>query len=385
METIKAYHTSVFNHTAAHTHFAPIPINILGESAHTLRGPVLTAAISEGIHAGVSTRDDLTLNIKMNLAGSEIEIEIDYNNIDAPAHTLYQRLVVAIIKKLQYEGYKVHKGLNISMRSSKNVPTKLGLHATFEMLVTHILSVHHHFNLSATDQVRYTFSAEMSTKELTPTIAQHFCVMFAKADHIMYLDTKTLKHTHIPLDKTKAFLHGVFVSRPKFIVNADIAKRIDAIESAARAIRNKRSIETLSDLTIKEFNSLKHLIPKKSTVPYSEHAMFEIERVEQALEYLKGEDFVMLGDVFEQSQHSLKSLYEVVAPYHSDTVKTMMHQGSLGARLSGMGHDQFTLGLFEPDTPLDFSELDSMLYKRYKKTLESVPIILENGIDAQEK
>ncbi len=382
MQTLETRHQAHFNHPHNDTYFAPIPLNILGETADVLKGPVLIAAYNEGLHASVSQREDLTLEIHMDIAGTKHHIEMSYNNLDVYDSTIYERLIRAMIKKLQYEGYKVFKGLNITIESSAGLPVGYSVYATLEVLLMHILTAQHHFKLSKEAQVRYAYLAEKSLNELLPTIAQHYAVMFCKNNHITLLDTKTLDATHYPVNDSVYFL-GVFVARPKFLIDEDLGKQIKAIDEATKTFKRYRSIDTLASLTFSDFNGLKHLLSKRKTLPYVEHVMFELDRIDQASHYLKNNDYFMFGDVLEHSHHSLFGLYDVVAPYHERIVNYLMENHAYGARLCTISHNQFVLGLFHRDDAIDKDALSEHIRRRHNKHLHIDALHFTNGIANQ--
>lgn len=382
MQTLETRHQAHFNHPHNDTYFAPIPLNILGETADVLKGPVLIAAYNEGLHASVSQREDLTLEIHMDIAGTKHHIEMSYNNLDVYDSTIYERLIRAMIKKLQYEGYKVFKGLNITIESSAGLPVGYSVYATLEVLLMHILTAQHHFKLSKEAQVRYAYLAEKSLNELLPTIAQHYAVMFCQHDHITLLDTKTLDATHYPVNDDVYFL-GVFVARPKFLIDEDLAKQIKAIDEATKTFKRYRSIDTLASLTFSDFNGLKHLLSKRKTLPYVEHVMFELDRIDQASGYLENHDYFMFGDVLEHSHHSLFGLYDVVAPYHERIVNYLMENNAYGARLCTISHNQFVLGLFHRDDAIDKDALSEHIRRRHNKHLHIDVLHFTNGIANQ--
>ncbi len=380
-ETLKKHHKKRFGIVPSGYYFAPATVLLIGESLDILKGPVLTASMNKGLHATVNARDDLVLNIHIDFLESKQSFELDLSVIDYPQDSIYARLLISIIKKLQYEGYKVSKGLNITVMSNRSLPKNLGLHQSFEMLFMKLLSNQNSFNLTKDKMVRYAYQAEKNTNELYTSVAQLHACAYGEKDKVIHLDTKTLEYETIPFNTADYGFLSVFVSRPKFVLNADINTRIKAIEKATQAIRPKRSITHLSELSLDEFNSMKSMIKGANTVKYTEHVMFEIQRVVQAAEYLKDEDYVMFGDVLEQSQNSLRHLFEISNQYHNDIVNIMHENKSLGARLSIIGYDQIVIALFEQaEMPSDVHAFQEDFYNKYKKNLEIQKLKLGDGV-----
>ena len=381
-EKIENTHRSHFGDNVSTLYFSPATMTVLGEGLDNLKGPTLSFAIDKGLWAGVSARDDLMVHIHLNFHAEWFDLSVDLSNLDKQQTSIYARLLVSMIKKLQYEGYKVFKGLNITIESSAGLPVGYSVYATLEVLLMHILTAQHHFKLSKEAQVRYAYLAEKSINELLPTIAQHYAVMFCQHDHITLLDTKTLDATHYPVNDDVYFL-GVFVARPKFLIDEDLAKQIKAIDEATKTFKRYRSIDTIASLTFSDFNGLKHLLSKRKTLPYVEHVMFELDRIDQASGYLENHDYFMFGDVLEHSHHSLFGLYEVVAPYHERIVNYLMENNAYGARLCTISHNQFVLGLFHRDDAIDKDALSEHIRRRHNKHLHIDVLHFTNGIANQ--
>ncbi len=380
-EEIKQTHLSHFGDNISTFYFSPATMLVLGEGLDNLKGPTLSFATDKGLWAGVSARDDLMLHIHLNFHADWFDLSVDLSNLQKQQSSIYARLLVSMIKKLQYEGYKVSKGLNVSVVLDHTLPKNLGMHPNYLMLFMKIFVHQNLFKLSSDKMIRYAFYAEKTLQELNSSIVHHVTCIHAKKNHLLKLDIKTLAYENIPFDTLNHQLISVFVARPKFIVNADITERLKAIDKATNDIREARAISYLSELSLQAFNDLKKHIRKKNIVPFVEHAVFEIDRVIQAIDHLKASDYVMFGDVLEQSQNSIKHLYDLSNQYYNDLINILMDEYALGARLSQIGYDQIVIALFEKtDIPKDFKSYQDGFYKQYKKSIEMETIHLSKGI-----
>jgi|GEM_PF-1262901 len=380
---LKENHVSTFHEPPTSHYFAPATVLMLGEGADVLKGVVLAATLEDGLYASVSHREDFSINLCLDFYDKKETHTIDLINMDQDDTNRYVRLFRALIKKLQYESYTVQKGLDITIMSSENLPGNLGLHPSFMMLSITVLNDQNRFGLDLKKLVRFAYQAESDLRELNSNIAQHFTCAFAKKNHILSLDTKTLKYELIPFDHDNHTLMSVFVNRPKFIVDADITDRIAALRKSTTTISDFRSIEALSELSFDEFNRLKSKIKNAQTLQYSEHAYFEQERVTQAAEYLREGDYVMFGDTLEQSQNSIRELYGTSNVYFDDIISKLMRTGALGARLCDIGYDNIIIGLYEKaDTPENLSVFEKEFYSQYKKNLDIKPLALGDGLSA---
>ncbi len=381
-DIVKHTHQNYFGDNVSSLYYSPATMILLGEGFDNLKGPILSIAIDKGLTAGVSARDDLMMQIHLSFHGEWFDIQLDLSNIEKQQPTIYGRLLVSMIKKLQYEGYKVSKGLNVSVVLDQTLPENLGMHPSFLMLFMKIFITQNLFTLNQKKMVRYAFYAEKTNQELNSSIAHHFTCLHGKKNHLIKLDIMTLEHSYIPFDDKQYQLISVFVARPKFIVNADITERIKAVDKATNDIRETRAITYLSELSLKDFHGLKKYITNSKIVPYIEHVVFEIDRVIQAVDHLENKDYVMFGDVLEQSQNSIKHLYDISNQYYNDLIKIMMDNYTLGARLSLIGYDQIIIALFEhEDVPKDFKAYQDSFYKQYKKSIKIDSIKISQGLN----
>ena len=381
-ETIVKNHEKHFSKKPSKTFFSPATIQILGEGSHVMKGKVCMLSLSKGLYASVSSQEEHQLDVQMDFMSEQNRLTIDLTNLNQETDDPYAKRIIALVKKLQYEGYRVQQGLNISITPSKTLPENLGLHASFAMLLMHIFSEENGFKIEAMKRIRYAFSAEKNIQsEMHANIAQLLACEYGKKDHLIVVDTKIPNYECIPI-KTDIyrFIH-IFVNRPKFILNADITERIKGLQKATQQINEFRSIETLTDLKFNDFNRIKTNLKGKDIIKYSEHVMFEQVRIQQAADYLKQEDMIMFGDTLDQSQNSLNHLYGISNQYHNAIVETMLEKGAIGVRLSSIGYDQIIVALFEKsDMPDNFDEFKEAFYKQYKKVLDIQPIVLGDGV-----
>ncbi len=385
IDTVINKHVKHFGHQPTAQYFSPASLLVLGDMSDVLKGKVLTFALNKGLFAAVHPREDHHLSVVLDFHEKPVSFTIDLSNPLTDDSSIYQRLIVSILRKLQYEGYRVKKGLNISVTASKSLPKNLGFHAAYETLFMLVFVKQNQLKLSDSKQARYAYEAEKSLGELSSNIAHQFTCYFAKKHHFLLLDTKTMTHENIPYQSTNLPGLMIFVNRPKFILNADIVERLKAIQKATEAIKQIRAITALTDLTFTDFNRLKkHIKPQHRA--YAEHVMFEQERIEQAVEFLKDQDYIMFTDTLEQSQNSLKHLYGISNQYYEDILKQMYDVNTIGARIGNIGYEQIIIAYFEKDrVPKNFDAFRKHFYAHYKKDLDIQPIVTGDHLTAIKK
>ena len=79
------------------------------------------------------------------------------------------------------------------------------------------------------------------------------------------------------------------------------------------------------------------------------HAVTEMKRVLDAVEALKANNFLRLGDLLNQSHRSLRDDYTVSCPELNLAVDTALNQGALGARMVGGGFGGSAIALIKTE------------------------------------
>ena len=110
------------------------------------------------------------------------------------------------------------------------------------------------------------------------------------------------------------------------------------------------TIETLGDLTIDQFDELKHHLSSELFVKRARHAVSENERTVLATRVLKEGDLAHFGRLMNESHLSTELDYEVTGKELDTLVHTAWEQaGVLGARMTGAGFGGCAIALVHKD------------------------------------
>jgi galactokinase len=156
------------------------------------------------------------------------------------------------------------------------------------------------------------------------------------------------------------------------------------VETALKALREKKEINCLAELTPKDFSELKYLL-SGVVAKRAEHVVMECDRVHAAVKALKAGDLEELGRLLNESHYSLRDLYEVTGK-ELDTLTALARKETdcLGSRMIGAGFGGCTISIVEKSKVAAFIQNVDKAYEEaigYKASFYETSI--EDGITVQ--
>ena len=176
-------------------------------------------------------------------------------------------------------------------------------------------------------------------------IMDQFASAMGKKDHAVLLDCATLSYEYVPLQLGEYCLVVANCNKPHNLVESKYNVRRQEVETALKALREKKDISCLAELTPKDFTELKYLL-SGVVAKRAEHVVMECARVHAAVEALKAGDLEELGRLLNESHYSLRDLYEVTGK-ELDTLTALARKETdcLGSRMIGAGFGGCTISL----------------------------------------
>jgi galactokinase len=313
---------------------APGRIHYLGEHGEPKAGLFLSSAIDRYIRVAVSLRKDNSLRFFAADLGERKRttlVNLKFKREDRWAN--YIKVAIHVFAEL---GYPV-KGLNFTVVG--DIPQQVGLASSSAMEV------------AAAVALRGFFRATLSDKELLNRLVISQTVFFgknvkavdylialsARKDYFLVADESTmeLKKIKSPLSRYKILLMDSRV--PRLGVEDELKQRRQDIKKGLELLSPKkqggnfRSFVT-ADL-VESMGDLPEEIRRRSM-----HIVQELQRVYEAEDALKKQDFSSLAKIFFHSHESLRDLYEVSCPEIDWLVKRAQEiEGILGSRMTGQG------------------------------------------------
>lgn len=368
---IKTEHKHTYKHDPQAAYFSPGVMNLLGTHAERQGGKVLGLTHDIGLTAVVSARLDRMIQIRLlNEPDTDVQTlnleTLHYDTIKSHA-----ALMAVLLKKLSHEGYDVSKGLDITVGGPLRKENGIGFESTLLMLFFSLVMDQNALTLEKKKQLRY---ATHVFKEFKPTMSaptDPLALLYAKQDHLIYICGKTMDFDWVPFDFQNYALTLFNTNRNPEHSLKTLMKRQNEVHDGFTTINRKRVIESLCDLDVREFNTLKELISKPTTKKRIEHVVFEGDRSRQGFNALERGDYILFSGLIEQSHISLKELYEVSGEELDFLASEAYKQGALAGKLAGVGFGGPLIALFEKDDlPRDFDDLKHRYEKRFHKPLD---------------
>jgi galactokinase len=174
--------------------------------------------------------------------------------------------------------------------------------------------------------------------------------MHGLADHLVFLDTRSLVVEHVPFDLSTSGLVLLVVDTraPHRLTDGAYAQRRSTCERSAAAL----GLAALRDVT--DLDAALAALPDAVQRRRVRHVVTENRRVLDVTQRLcDGSDPRRIGDLLTASHTSLRDDYEVSVPELDLAVDTALGAGAYGARMTGGGFGGSVIALVDSDAVLD--------------------------------
>ena len=320
----------MYQRAPAVTASAPGRVNLLGEHTDYNDGFVLPIAIPQQTHVSLApaTGDEFRL----------YSAELDQCVRFAPSHppsAQFARYVYGCIQELTRRGTAV-PALDIHVRSEVPIGIGVSSSAALEVATLRALRALLRLPLDDVDIALLAQRAEIEHAHVNVGVMDQMAASLADAEHMLFLDTRTLARQLLPLPAGAEILvldSGV----PRALADSSYNDRRRECEQAARQL----NVKALRDVT--DPNAVERLVE-----PYrrrARHVVTENERVRRVAAGMPAADF---GALMNASHDSLRDDFEVSVPALDHLVGLLQQQPAVyGARLTGAGFGGACVALCE--------------------------------------
>ncbi len=336
------------------TFLSPGRVNLIGEHIDYNGGFVFPGALTVGIYAALSLRDDNKIRMRSkNVAGEVIyKKEDDWGN--------YPK---GVVKALMDLGHEV-PGMDIVLYS--NIPDGAGLSssAALEVLMAYIILYLE--NKEQIDRVEVSKLCQKVENEFVGVncgIMDQFAVAVGKKDHAILLDCDSLRYEYAPLSLGDYSLVIMSTNKRRELADSKYNERRAECEKALEII-NENKVEKLSNLCEVTLDDIETFISDEIIKRRAIHVVTENERVKRSMEMLKDNDILGFGKLLTASHMSLENDYEVTG-LHLDTLvhEALKIDGCIGARMTGAGFGGCAIALVNNSKVEEFKEKVSLAYE----------------------
>ena len=346
--------------------FSPGRVNLIGEHTDYNGGFVFPCALDFGTYAIVRQREDKNFRMYSENFENLGIIEFNLDNLVYDKKDDWANYPKGVIKTFLDKGFKIPNGFDVLFFG--NIPNGAGLSssASIEVLTAVILKSLFNLDIDMVEMVKYCQIAENKFIGVNSGIMDQFAVGMGKKDNAILLDCNTLNFTYVPVKLKDMSIVIANTNKKRGLADSKYNERRSSCEEAVAVLnKNGVNIKYLGELTVEEFNKVKHFIKDEEQLKRATHAVTENERAKVAVEFIKKDDIKTFGELMNKSHISLRDDYEVTGLELDSLVEAAWEEvGTVGARMTGAGFGGCTVSIVKN------SEVDNFIKnvgKKYKE------------------
>lgn len=366
-----------FNLPVEKVYFAPGRVNLIGEHLDYNGGWVLPAAIDLGIAAAIRLRDDGVLNlVSGNLEGvREIRVE---NLITEAKLNNWSDYPLGVLRELKLNGYDI-AGADIYYLG--NLPHGGGLSssAAIEVLTAYIFSgaIKRESNLLE----RLALLSQKVENEFIGVncgIMDQFAVALGEANKCIMLKSDTLDYKLTPFKTENVKIVIINSNKRRELSGSEYNNRHKECKSALKKLNSEYQLQSLAQAEKYQLSTLDERLQRRVR-----HVITENDRVLQAVEAVKNDDFDTFGRLLNDSHDSLKNDFEVSCR-ELDVISEEGREikGCKGARMTGAGFGGSAVAVVETEAVESFTgRLDRIYTEKTGLKAEFFTASISRGVD----
>jgi len=315
---------------------APGRVNLIGEHTDYNDGFVLPFAIAARTTVAAARRDDRLLRMRsVQQPAGDVSVSLDELGPGRPGG--WAAYVAGVVWAARERHGAALGGLDLLVDG--RVPAGGGLSSSHAIEVAVAIAVNDLFDLGLDVDAlaRLTQAAENDFVGAPTGIMDQLALLHGKAGHALFVDTRSLRYEHVPLDPAAAGLVLLVLDTKVHHALADGAygERRAACERAAAAlgVASLRDVEAgppgALDVRLRDLDD--------TLRRRARHVVTENGRVLSAVAALRNGDWAALGQLMDASHVSLRDDYEVSCDELDVAVAAARTAGALGARMTGGG------------------------------------------------
>jgi galactokinase len=323
--------------------FAPGRVNVIGEHTDYNDGFVLPMALPYGTVVAGSRRDDRVLRLRSLRRSAPVEVGLD--GLAPGAVSGWAAYVAGVAWAVEQSGLRL-VGADLVLDGDVPLGAGLSSSASLECAVGIALADLAGLSLGRTELALLAQRAENDFVGMPCGVMDQMASMHGSADHVVFLDTRSLVVEPVRLDLPGAGLRLLVVDTraPHRLVDSAYAQRRASCEQAARLL-GVRALRDVDDL-----DAALAALPDETLRRRVRHVVSEDERVLAVVRTLRdGGDPRGVGRYLTASHVSLRDDYGVTVPELDVAVEAALAAGAHGARMTGGGFGGCVVALVEAD------------------------------------
>jgi galactokinase len=319
---------------------APGRVNLIGEHIDYSDGFVLPFAISDTTVVAMARRTDSLIRIASVQKNAEI-VELSLSDLAPHTGESWARYALGVLWVMGID-------TGVDLLIDGRVPLGAGLSSSAALECSIATAVNHLFDkgLSLSELARATQKAENEYVGVPCGIMDQSVSLMARAGSALLLDCRDLTSENIPFLIAPQGLELLIIDTQAHhkLIDGGYAERRASCEKAVAEL----GITSLRDISVADYAARQSELDPVTYIR-GFHAVTEMKRVLDAVEALKNNNFVRLGELLNQSHRSLRDDYTVSCPELNLAVDTALAEGALGARMVGGGFGGSAIALIKND------------------------------------
>ncbi len=324
---------------------APGRVNLIGEHTDYNDGFVFPASIDYDITIVGAPRADRQVRVFSLTFDQPSTFSLDTNPLERSVDAPWSDYVRGVAHILQDEGFTL-QGMNAVYFGT--VPIGSGLSSSAAMEVASCLAFEATGGFDV-EPVRRALIGQRVEREFVGVqsgIMDQFISALGRADHALFIDTRTLDYEPVPLPPHDVVLMVADTGKRRGLVDSEYNSRHAECEQAVEILkRSLPDIRALRDVDEETFAQYADALPEPVR-SRARHVVTENARVLKGVRALKAGDVATFGRLMNASHDSLRDDYAVSSPELNAMVDAARDvEGVYGARMTGAGFGGCTVSL----------------------------------------
>ncbi|MDO8996368.1 galactokinase [Sediminibacterium sp.] len=345
--TVEKYFFDQYHHQPTVIVRSPGRVNIVGEHADYNNGFVLPAAIDKAAYLAVSLRDDQEIHLIALDLNEKFSTTVD--ELKPIGDVSWPNYILGSAAQFLKHGIQL-PGFNAVLTS--NVPIGAGLSSSAAVECATVFALNHLLktNIERVAMVAMAQKAEHEYAGVMCGIMDQFASMMGKANQVIKLDCRSLEYEYVPfkLDGIKILLLNTNVKHS--LASSEYnTRRLECMQAVEMIQAYHPEVQSLRDATVEMLDQ--YVLPFNDLVyQRSRFVVDEMERLNQACQFLQDDNLPALGNCMFKTHDGLSRQYEVSCKeldYLVDFVRS--RKEVIGARMMGGGFGGCTINLVQED------------------------------------
>ena len=326
--------TEHYGYNAEQTVFAPGRVNIIGEHTDYNDGFVMPCAINYGMAVSFSKRDDSIWRVYAIDINEQDEFDLS-QDFTQSEHK-WANYVRGVVKYVQEQCPDFKQGADLVMTSDVPMSSGLSSSAALEISIGKTCQVLGNLPLSLAQIALIGQKAENKFVGANCGNMDQLTSALGQKDHLIMIDCRSLEITPTPVPQ--GYSIAIINSNVKHdLVTGEYNSRRQECEQAAKFF----GVKALRDVSPEQFHARENELKAESELAYkrAKHVVYEDQRVLDAVQALKANDMVKLGQLMGESHDSMRDDFEITIPeidYLVELAQVAIGKNG-GARMTGGG------------------------------------------------